>query len=645
MKPVRTRLALAAACLLLLATAAVAAAPPRGYQPRACGFDLDDDGVIGEPLDDCRICDGATADPDGDGVAEDLIYVDCQSGADTGSCGAPNDPCRSITHAWTVRADGPGDGAEDVICFRGVCAESGIVPAHGGVGGVRVSPASGSQARNWRYPADPTMLVGWDADGDGIYPPEDGDDQAVLSGWGLDRAFYIDRQSDFLEMAHFRVAGYGTNTGALQTGFLRFGPRSGTLVHLHFHDLELHAINRARTTPPSQASSVIVFNLFSGNTRPRWVSFENLLVTENGAWFARGEAVPQSGPLAEIGPYRFQHVTRTARGCNFSQCGDAAATTGFRLWGYMTGIEVIDSVWDANVAAWEPKPEGGPIGARLMSIAQCSRDWDVRNNEIIDHKVAIDVQGFSDGFCDDGDARPVEDVWIDANVIRNDYAPWRFGDVAVQLIAGGDSAGEWIGDVRITNNLCPTSTGWEAAIWMRHGHQNQPVDGEIAIVNNTFRSDVNRHGAIVLGDVEGSDFPRLPRNVRLDNNLILGLDAADRAILTTYQPPGFTAATNVYGIDATWEWGGIFVGTLGGWQGLTGTDAGSRVCSPTLLDVVHLSGLDACARDQGSDRIDYLGTDLDFEPRNVGGAWDVGADEAPFVVWTADFEDGQLPPP
>ncbi|MEO1366524.1 MAG: hypothetical protein AAFX50_05070, partial [Acidobacteriota bacterium] len=45
-----------------------------GYQPRACGFDLDDDGVIGEP-EDCRVCDGATSDPDGDGVDEDLVYV------------------------------------------------------------------------------------------------------------------------------------------------------------------------------------------------------------------------------------------------------------------------------------------------------------------------------------------------------------------------------------------------------------------------------------------------------------------------------------------------------------------------------------------------------------------------------------------
>ncbi len=57
-----------------------------GYQPRACGFDLDDDGIAGEP-EDCRVCDGTTADPDGDGVAEDLIYVDAVAGKDQRGCG------------------------------------------------------------------------------------------------------------------------------------------------------------------------------------------------------------------------------------------------------------------------------------------------------------------------------------------------------------------------------------------------------------------------------------------------------------------------------------------------------------------------------------------------------------------------------
>ena len=55
-----------------------AAEAARGYQSRACGFDMNRNGVVGEcanhasgrPSDcpDCHVCDGDTRDPDGDGV-------------------------------------------------------------------------------------------------------------------------------------------------------------------------------------------------------------------------------------------------------------------------------------------------------------------------------------------------------------------------------------------------------------------------------------------------------------------------------------------------------------------------------------------------------------------------------------------------
>src|SRR5437016_9820407 len=72
----------------------------RGYQSRACGFDMNHNGIIGEcrnhspnglgsPGDDCpdcHVCDGVTKDPDGDGVNENIIYVDCKAGTDTSTC-------------------------------------------------------------------------------------------------------------------------------------------------------------------------------------------------------------------------------------------------------------------------------------------------------------------------------------------------------------------------------------------------------------------------------------------------------------------------------------------------------------------------------------------------------------------------------
>src|SRR6185436_15174352 len=103
----------------------------RGYQSRACGFDMNRNGVFGEAAD-CNVCDGTTTDPDGDGVKEDLIYVNCGTGSNTTSCGSPSNPCKTIAYAWGTRADGPGDGAEDIICFTGICkTEENVVPGRG----------------------------------------------------------------------------------------------------------------------------------------------------------------------------------------------------------------------------------------------------------------------------------------------------------------------------------------------------------------------------------------------------------------------------------------------------------------------------------------------------------------------------------
>src|SRR5262245_52206611 len=86
-----------------------------GYLSRPCGFDMNRNGIFGEAAD-CHVCDGKTTDPDGDGVAEDLSYVDCEAGVDSPDCGAPGKPCRTLAEAWR-KVDGPGDGAEDIVCF------------------------------------------------------------------------------------------------------------------------------------------------------------------------------------------------------------------------------------------------------------------------------------------------------------------------------------------------------------------------------------------------------------------------------------------------------------------------------------------------------------------------------------------------
>jgi len=152
----------------------------RGYQARGCGFDMNRNGVIGEPAD-CNVGDGVTLDPDGDGVNEDILYVDCQNGSDSTGTGSPSNPYQAIGHAIN-QGDGPGDGAEDIIAFRGVCNEAIILGAFNGVTGTRTKLATGSEEFDFQYPTDPSMIIGWDFDNDGQYPPFDADDIAVLDG-------------------------------------------------------------------------------------------------------------------------------------------------------------------------------------------------------------------------------------------------------------------------------------------------------------------------------------------------------------------------------------------------------------------------------------------------------------------------------
>ena len=51
-----------------------------------------------------------------------------------------------------------------------------------GVAGFKGRTRSGSEARDFQYPNNPAMLIGWDKDNDGSYPPHDPDDTSVLFG-------------------------------------------------------------------------------------------------------------------------------------------------------------------------------------------------------------------------------------------------------------------------------------------------------------------------------------------------------------------------------------------------------------------------------------------------------------------------------
>ena len=601
---------------------------------------MDRDGIWSEP-EDCRVCDGLTLDPDGDGQNEDILYIDCDNGSDTAICGEVGNPCRTIEFAWNTRADGPADGAEEILCFRGVCRTVNFFePAVGGVPGTYTVPASGSQVRDWQYPADPVMLVGWDSDGDHEYPPTDRDDIAVLDGSaGLERTFKLNHFSDYVEMAHFTASDYGRFTDEDDTGFVGFGPQGGLLTHLYFHDLALPRINMDRAT----TSTTSLVNIFTNHTRPQWVQFANLQVLNNGQWFARGSGRDEA---PDYGPFRFIGITRTSHSCDFSTCGNSAGAPGFKVWGYLTGVEILDSVWDANVGAWEPKAQGGPSGATFVNPAQCTQDWMVRNNKVIDHKIALKVEGYANNFCDAPEARPTDEIYFDSNDVRNTYEPWRSGDHAVRIQDGGQNAGEVVGNVYITNNFMTSSTGWEATVWSDAGHDAIPPTGTILIANNTFYGNINRHGSIVIGNVEGADMLFPHQNYVLQNNIFGAFIATNNGekdfnVRTTYPVTHLTADHNVYDPTGEFSWNDGPRMSLTGWHSATGEDAGSLLCDPQMKDPdtgdFHLLVSDTCALDQGLEPAP-VALDIDGQPRGQLMGTDIGADEFTARVFDDGFE-------
>ena len=630
--------------LSLLLTVPLAAAPPRGYQPRACGFDLDRDGIFGE-AGDCQVCDGTTADPDGDGIAEDFIYIDCNAGANSDGCGSPGSPCRSIAFAYSL-VDGPADGAEDILCFRGTCTTENLIsPRFGGVPGFYTVAASGSEARGWRYPRNPTLLSGWDSDGDGSYPPTDTDDVAVIdAGLGHSRLFRLNVATDYFEMAHFTVRDYGRAglTQAEDTGFLAWGPNGGVVEVQFFHDLVLESINQDRET----TSFVSVVNLFPVNAVPQWLAFENWRVTNNGQWFARGSGYDNA---PDMGPFRFQSISRTAHSCDFSACGADAGSTVFKMWGYLSGVEILDSVWDANVAAWEPKPEGGPSGSTFVFPSQCTRDWVVRNNEVLDYKIAFNIEATATGFCENAVARSVDEIRIDGNFVRNTYEPWRYGDYGVRLSGGGNNTGEVIEDVYITNNVMESTTGWEAHVWSYPGHKTTSPTGRIVIANNTFFGNVNRHGAIVIGNVEEPDEPFPHQRYVIQNNIFGGLIATtsgekDFLLRTTYPVTQLVSDFNVFDATGEFSWNDGIRLSLTGWRQATGKDLSSRICTPLFVNGAvgdrHLLIQDTCARNFATSSSFTPLIDLDGDNRPQLGNADVGADEVPATLFQDGFESG-----
>ncbi len=162
-----------------------------------------------------------------------------------------------------------------------------------------------------------------------------------------------------------------------------------------------------------------------------------------------------------------------------------------------------------------------------------------------------------------------------------------------------------MGSVAITSNVIRSTVGLEACWWLRGGNGAATPPGEIVIAGNTCAIDANRHGALVVGNVEGPDanFPRQniyvcrqpgdgPRQQRLQRDLHL-------------HPGAPQMDGNVWDPAGGFSWGKAPLADFASWQKESGGDKNSRQCTPSFAAFdqgdLQVKADDACARGLASD--------------------------------------------
>lgn len=574
----------------------------RGYTARACGLDMNRNGIIGE-VADCNVCDGTTTDVDGDGFDEDLYYVDSVSGTDAASCGTTGSPCKTISYTIDNEVDGPGTGQEDIVCIQGTFLEN-IDNLQSGIAGSYTVSATGSQVYDFEYPDNPFMIVGWDTDNDGSYPPFDTDETALLDGQGAVVTAFDNGADDdsYWELAHFSVKDYAQD-------FINTGRSTAGISHIYLHDIEADGIVKgitAQTGGNRRAYNMFIFDL-------NWFANQNMKFTNQGSYFARGGV----GSTSVDNNWRWQNITVT-------YFGDPTGNIqGFKIWGLIDKIEILDSIFDVDPTAWSATTSPGNNNTGIVP-AQCSQNWKIINNELIDWSFGILIQPETSGSCT---TRGVTGTVIDQNRISNSYE-WTPGGLAGIEIRSGGTAGNTLEDVVITNNFISTTVlAQEYHIHSFSGSTTGPNPGNITIAGNTFFGDV-KTASFRVHNLAGEAFPTL--NYTFRNNITTGLASNHENVTTNYNVTGWVADGNVYDAGADHIWSGTRETTFAGWQSASGNDTNSTECDPAFINAgagdLHLLNNDLCAIGGGVDISAITTKDIDGQTRSSTSP-DSGADE------------------
>lgn len=602
---IKTYMAIALSLFLISNANAATTNGQDGYISRPCGFDNDKDGDYGE-AGECDYCDGTgvTPDPDQDGNNEDEIYINCQTGTDNAGCGASTAPCKSLEYALTkTNGTSYGGAEEDIMCVAGTCGSynGGLTPGSIGITvtqdgkcdgtncansistrNANVGPDTGNaEEYNYEYPDDPFMIVGWDTDNDGEYPPYDTDQPYPAIFDGCANANQLDTctsnsgnelfqlaQSNRFEMAHLTIANVGVvpegNSTQINKVALRWSG-SYSPTHHRIHDIRLY--RNILNVPGFSDHRTIGFSISGGNSS-KWMALENLLLEKNGGWGFRGWM--GSGGGSRGTKLRFKNVTITAHDNTHSvNVGPASGNSIAAKWWSVDGAEMIDNLIQ--------DPDRSGNSQTGLYISKMSHNVFIRSNTIKNYSHPI-RSTFRDTDSENisGNNGLSDGLYIDRNYI---YWTSGFGSYSAAAIsinsdstngqertecpatnpcsgsaepctADGGAGGNQDCDcntqpmyrtnVEVTNNIidAANNSGIDMGIAYKLGENCHNTDesnfGPGLIANNTFKnwnpgssdSSGSPRGAIVIGRVyiNDWDYKYVKGNVYVFNNLVTGMN-------------------------------------------------------------------------------------------------------------------------